>query len=125
MQDGTAPAIGTESLVDVVREQSDVQKVNAGILDAMGFWRGGLQETAETCATGHEPHDPELANEREEAGMTDFLDRWAAESPENARLVAQERLITQVTEALWQEIKEAGVVFSSVVWPPFIENADD
>ncbi|MCG5514335.1 helix-turn-helix domain-containing protein [Ectothiorhodospira shaposhnikovii] len=41
--------------------------------------------------------------------MTDFLDRWAAESPENARLVAQERLITQVTEALWQEMEEAGV----------------
>jgi transcriptional regulator with XRE-family HTH domain len=41
--------------------------------------------------------------------MTDFLDRWAAESPENARLVAQERLITQVTEALWQEMEEPGV----------------
>ena len=41
--------------------------------------------------------------------MTDFLDRWAAESPENARLVAQERLITQTTEALWQEMEEAGV----------------
>ena len=41
--------------------------------------------------------------------MTDFLDRWAAESPENARLVAQERLITQVTEALWKEMEEAGV----------------
>lgn len=41
--------------------------------------------------------------------MTDFLDRWATESPENARLVAQEHLITQVTEALLQEMEEAGV----------------
>ena len=67
--------------------------------------------------------------------MTDFLDRWATESPENARLVAQERLITQVTEALWQEMEEAGVnkveakgdggVFLRSYWPPVTENADD
>jgi transcriptional regulator with XRE-family HTH domain len=41
--------------------------------------------------------------------MTDFLDRWTTESPENARLVAQERLITQVTEAIWKEMEDAGV----------------
>ena len=60
---------------------------------------------SEARATGHEQCDPERANDRGAATMTDFLDRWAAESPENARLVAQERLITQVTEALWQEME--------------------
>ena len=39
--------------------------------------------------------------------MSDFLERWASESPENARLVAEERFITQVTEALWQESIDA------------------
>lgn len=41
--------------------------------------------------------------------MTDFLDRWAAESPEHARLVAEERLITQATEAIWEEMEKAGI----------------
>lgn len=41
--------------------------------------------------------------------MSDFLDRWTAESPENARLVAQERLITQVTEAIWKAMEDAEV----------------
>ncbi|WP_018953620.1 helix-turn-helix domain-containing protein [Thioalkalivibrio sulfidiphilus] len=41
--------------------------------------------------------------------MTDFLDRWTTENSDNARLVAQERLITQVTEAIWKEMEDAGV----------------
>ena len=51
--------------------------------------------------------------------MTDFLDRWATESPENARLVAQERLIAQVTEALWQEMEAAGVNKADLAVSPF------
>lgn len=41
--------------------------------------------------------------------MTDFLEHWARSSDENARLVAQEVLITQVTEAIWKTMEEAGV----------------
>jgi len=41
--------------------------------------------------------------------MPDFLEHWARSSDENARLVAQEVLITQVTEAIWKAMEEAGV----------------
>lgn len=41
--------------------------------------------------------------------MTDFLARWAAENDENAKLVAQEMLITEVTEAIWEAMEEAGI----------------
>ncbi|WP_156427635.1 hypothetical protein [Thiohalocapsa sp. ML1] len=41
--------------------------------------------------------------------MTGFLERWANESPENARRVAQELLITEVTESLWEAMEQAGV----------------
>lgn len=34
--------------------------------------------------------------------MTDFLDRWAGESDANAKLVAEELLIAEVTEAIWE-----------------------
>jgi transcriptional regulator with XRE-family HTH domain len=41
--------------------------------------------------------------------MTDFLERWANESDENAKLVAQELLITEVTEAIWAAMEDAGI----------------
>jgi transcriptional regulator with XRE-family HTH domain len=41
--------------------------------------------------------------------MTDFLDAWALESDEHARLLAEERLITEVTEALWEAMQRAAV----------------
>lgn len=41
--------------------------------------------------------------------MPDFLEHWASRSDENARLVAQEVLITQVTEAIWEAMEEADV----------------
>ncbi len=41
--------------------------------------------------------------------MTDFLEQWACESEENAKLVAQERLITEVTEEIWAAMEEAGI----------------
>lgn len=41
--------------------------------------------------------------------MSDFLDRWAAESPEHARLVAEERIVTQVIEAIWKAMEETGI----------------
>ena len=40
--------------------------------------------------------------------MTDFLDRWAGESEANAKLVAEELLIAEVTEAIWEAMEEAG-----------------
>lgn len=41
--------------------------------------------------------------------MTDFLGQWTNRSIENAKLVAQELLITEVTEAIWKAMEEAGV----------------
>lgn len=35
--------------------------------------------------------------------MTDFLDRWAKESKENADIVAKERILTEAMEAVWRE----------------------
>ena len=46
--------------------------------------------------------------------MTDFLDRWAQSSKANARLVAQEMLITEATEALWRAIEHAGITKSQL-----------
>lgn len=40
--------------------------------------------------------------------MTDFLERWANESDENAKLVAQELLIAEVTEAIWEAMEKEG-----------------
>lgn len=41
--------------------------------------------------------------------MTDFLEHWANQSEANAKLIAQERLITEVTETIWRVMEEAGV----------------
>ncbi len=41
--------------------------------------------------------------------MTDFLDRWAQSSDANAKLVAQETLIIEATEALWNALERAGI----------------
>lgn len=41
--------------------------------------------------------------------MRDFLENWVNESDENARLVAQELLITEVTEAIWEAIEAEGI----------------
>lgn len=40
--------------------------------------------------------------------MTDFLGRWAGESDANAKLVAEELLIAEVTEAIWEAMEDAG-----------------
>lgn len=39
--------------------------------------------------------------------MTDFLERWAGASDANAKLVAEERLIAEVTEAIWAAMEDA------------------
>lgn len=41
--------------------------------------------------------------------MTDFLDHWENKSPENKKLVAQELLITGVTEAIWAAMEQSGL----------------
>ncbi len=41
--------------------------------------------------------------------MTDFLERWANKDPENAKLVAEEWFITEVTEVVWASMEQAGV----------------
>lgn len=41
--------------------------------------------------------------------MADFLDNWVSESEENAKLVAQETVITEVTEEIWRRMEECGV----------------
>ncbi len=46
--------------------------------------------------------------------MSDFFDAWAQESEENDRLVAQELLITEVTEAIWKVMQETGVTKSEL-----------
>lgn len=46
--------------------------------------------------------------------MTDFLEHWATENPENARLVAQELLITEVTEAIWEAMEHTDVTKSEL-----------
>jgi transcriptional regulator with XRE-family HTH domain len=39
--------------------------------------------------------------------MTDFLDRWVGESDANAKLAAEELLIAEVTEAIWEAMEDA------------------
>lgn len=39
--------------------------------------------------------------------MTDFLGRWADENDANAKLVAEELLIAEVTEAIWEAMEDA------------------
>jgi transcriptional regulator with XRE-family HTH domain len=39
--------------------------------------------------------------------MSDFLERWATENDDHARLVAEELLITQVAEEIWKALDEA------------------
>ena len=41
--------------------------------------------------------------------MADFLEQWARQSEANAKLVAQEALITEVTEEIWKAMEEAGI----------------
>jgi len=41
--------------------------------------------------------------------MTDFLEQWASRSEANAKLLAEEVLITEVTEAIWRAMEEAGL----------------
>jgi transcriptional regulator with XRE-family HTH domain len=41
--------------------------------------------------------------------LSDFLEHWASDSPENAKLAAQELLIAEVTESIWQAMEQAGV----------------
>lgn len=41
--------------------------------------------------------------------MTDFLEDWTHQSDAHARLAAQERLIAEVTEAIWGAMAEAGI----------------
>lgn len=40
--------------------------------------------------------------------MSDFLARWAGESEANAKLVVEELLIAEVTEAIWQAMENEG-----------------
>ncbi len=39
--------------------------------------------------------------------MTDFLSRWAGENDANAKLVAEELLIAEVTEEIWEAMENA------------------
>jgi DNA-binding Xre family transcriptional regulator len=41
--------------------------------------------------------------------MTDFLEDWTRQSDAHARLAAQERLITEVTETIWKVMEESGI----------------
>lgn len=44
----------------------------------------------------------------------DFLAKWANQSEENAKLMAQELLITEVTEEIWEAMQEADVTKSNL-----------
>ncbi len=46
--------------------------------------------------------------------MSDFLEHWANENPANAKLVAQELLITEVTEDIWEAMEHAGITQSAL-----------
>jgi transcriptional regulator with XRE-family HTH domain len=46
--------------------------------------------------------------------MSDFLEHWANENPANAKLVAQELLITEVTEAIWEAMEHADITKSEL-----------
>jgi transcriptional regulator with XRE-family HTH domain len=41
--------------------------------------------------------------------MTDFLEQWANQNEANAKLLAQEVLISQATEEIWKAMEDAGV----------------
>lgn len=41
--------------------------------------------------------------------MADFLEQWANQGQTNAKLAAQEALITEVTEAIWKAMEDVGV----------------
>ncbi|MEW6037046.1 MAG: helix-turn-helix transcriptional regulator [Pseudomonadota bacterium] len=41
--------------------------------------------------------------------MADFLEQWANKDHANAKLAAQEALITEVTEAIWKAMEEVGM----------------
>jgi transcriptional regulator with XRE-family HTH domain len=41
--------------------------------------------------------------------MTDFFEQWASRNQANAKLLAQEVLITEVTEAIWRTMEEVGI----------------
>ena len=41
--------------------------------------------------------------------MTDFLEQWATQNEANAKLFAQEVLITQATEEIWKAMEEVDV----------------
>jgi len=41
--------------------------------------------------------------------MTDFFEHWENQSQDNAKLVAQEVLITELTEAIWAAMEQSGV----------------
>jgi len=60
------------------------------------------QKLATTDASGRR----ELATNRGASVMTNFLDRWAGESDANAKLVAEELLIAEVTEAIWEAMED-------------------
>lgn len=40
--------------------------------------------------------------------MTDFLEHWTGESDANGKLAEEERLIAEVTEAIWAAMEDAG-----------------
>jgi transcriptional regulator with XRE-family HTH domain len=46
--------------------------------------------------------------------MSDFLEHWANENPANAKRVAQELLITEVTEAIWEAMEHADITKSEL-----------
>ena len=46
--------------------------------------------------------------------MSDFLEAWANESPENAKLSAQESLILEVTEEIWCLLDEKDMTKSQL-----------
>lgn len=46
--------------------------------------------------------------------MTDFLNQWMGSSEANKRLVAQETLILETTEALWALLEAAGITKSEL-----------
>jgi transcriptional regulator with XRE-family HTH domain len=41
--------------------------------------------------------------------MSDFFEQWAKQSDENSKLLAQELLITEVTESIWKAMEDAGL----------------
>lgn len=46
--------------------------------------------------------------------MTDFLNQWMDADVDNRRLVAQETLILETTESLWEALQAAGITKSEL-----------